>query len=170
MISISLLSKTASAKFLEELQLRAMEINDPSIIDMSSIKKFFEKKKNEFKFKKAGPGHKLTETTSSSSSSSALHSQPQKNKKSREPPSDGVKMAAAAALARFQQNEQSSAENVMAGRSVAVIRAEARKELEKEKSLICDTGVTSNIVPTENQLKNSFSGQTPSDQSEKKNL
>ncbi|KAG1685691.1 UBX domain-containing protein 6 [Nymphon striatum] len=141
-------------RLLEELkEIEIIDGKESAGGNMSSIKKFFEKKKNEFKFKKAGPGHKLTETTSSSSSSSALHSQPQKNKKSREPPSDGVKMAAAAALARFQQNEQSSAENVMAGRSVAVIRAEARKELEKEKSLICDTGVTSNIVPTENQLK-----------------
>lgn len=61
------------------------------------IKKFFEKKKKEAKFKKAGPGHRLNEN----------RSEPIEEKSStsmnipRGPPSAESKQAAAAALARL---------------------------------------------------------------------
>uniref|UniRef100_A0A3Q3EIR1 UBX domain-containing protein 6 n=1 Tax=Labrus bergylta TaxID=56723 RepID=A0A3Q3EIR1_9LABR len=67
------------------------------------MKKFFEDIKKDVKFKSAGPGKKLTDDTSEKqkavqSSSSA--------KNNRYAPSDGAKMAGAAALARIEQHQR----------------------------------------------------------------
>jgi UBX domain-containing protein 6 len=65
----------------------------------SAIKKFFEKKKLDVKFKKAGSGHVLTEDTRSkgASSSNAAASRP-----SSSAPTASQRMAAQAALMRNQ--------------------------------------------------------------------
>ena len=71
------------------------------------IKKFFEKKKVEHKFKKLGPGHKLnaSEAASSSSSNTRQDNSTQKATPSRDP----LSPAAAAALARLDdQNKKHS--------------------------------------------------------------
>lgn len=65
---------------------------------MSALKKFFEKKKMDIKFKKAGGGHKLTENTRQVGLvSTQAASQP------RAGPSSESKMAAEAAMARLSQ-------------------------------------------------------------------
>lgn len=96
---------------------------------MSAIKKFFEKRKADAKFKAAGPGHKLTETHSSSKSSSSMPPKPLE----RAQPSQSSQMAGVAAIQRIQQ--QQSNKPSMANRSLNVIRAEARKELELENKM-----------------------------------
>lgn len=68
------------------------------------IKKFFEKKKVEAKFKLAGPGHKLTESNNkkqSSGSSGSGRSGAAAGAGSRATPSTEAQQAAAAALARL---------------------------------------------------------------------
>lgn len=72
------------------------------------IKNFFKKKKVEAKFKLAGPGHKLSESTISSQSS---------NSSKKEAPikrlglSEESKVAADAALARLSQKRENPAFN-----------------------------------------------------------
>lgn len=70
-----------------------------------NLKKFFKKKKLEFKFKKAGPGHRLDENASSS----APPQSPQKSSVSRIEPSAEARHAAAAALARFENRTTTTA-------------------------------------------------------------
>ncbi len=69
---------------------------------MAAIKRFFEKKKLEMKFKKAGEGHKLTDDTrrmgggaSAAAGASSSGYRP--------PPSSDSRMAGQAALARLTQ-------------------------------------------------------------------
>lgn len=69
---------------------------------MSAIKKFFEKRKLDIKFKKAGSGHTLSESKPRQSDShrpgtSGASNQP------RGPPSDAAQRAREAALARTAQ-------------------------------------------------------------------
>lgn len=90
------------------------------------IKKFFQKKKLEAKFKLAGPGHKLTESTSSSSSSVVNKS---KGEPKRQEPTDATRQAAEAALLRLSGQRKDTAFNT----SLAAIQAQVRKELEAEK-------------------------------------
>lgn len=66
------------------------------------IKKFFQKKKVEAKFKMAGPGHKLSESTSQESSDRHMKPSPPK----RSGLSEASKTAAEAALARLQQKRE----------------------------------------------------------------
>ncbi len=66
-----------------------------------SIKDFFKKKKLDIKFKRAGPGHRLDETTPKTEEES------EKPSTSRVEPSTEAKQAAAAALARFQSSQTS---------------------------------------------------------------
>ncbi|XP_053620356.1 UBX domain-containing protein 6 [Plodia interpunctella] len=91
------------------------------------IKKFFQKKKVDAKFKLAGPGHKLSEDTLSSSSSNT--SQRLVPVVKRAGLSEEAKVAADAALARLQQKRENPAFNT----SLAAIQAQVKKELENEK-------------------------------------
>lgn len=68
------------------------------------MKKFFEKKKLDFKFAKAGAGHSLAETSSSS------HPPPQQQTPvERQHPSQASQLAGTAALSRFEQQSGSGA-------------------------------------------------------------
>lgn len=73
------------------------------------IKKFFQKKKADAKFKLAGPGHKLTESTISNQSSSSLKKEAPVVKRSGL--SEESKVAAEAALARLQQRRDNPSFN-----------------------------------------------------------
>ncbi|XP_063905926.1 UBX domain-containing protein 6 [Zophobas morio] len=90
------------------------------------IKKFFAKKKADAKFKLAGPGHRLNE-------SSTTIVGPSKQKPAYTPqrsgPSDATRQAADAALARFNSQSKNPAFNT----SLAAIQAQVRRELEAEK-------------------------------------
>ncbi|XP_045762191.1 UBX domain-containing protein 6 [Maniola jurtina] len=91
------------------------------------IKNFFKKKKADAKFKLAGPGHKLSESTISSQSSNHA-----KNVRTvvRSGLSEESKVAAEAALARLQQTRDNPAFNT----SLAAIKAQVKRELENEKA------------------------------------
>lgn len=90
------------------------------------FKKFFSKKKSDFKFKKAGPGYKLTDTTSSTS---AVKKEPPRVEKRGEQ-TDAEKAAAAAALARLGGSTKQSG---LLKTSHNSIIAQARKQLEQER-------------------------------------
>lgn len=91
------------------------------------IKKFFARKKADAKFKLAGPGHKLNE------SSTTVVVPPSKKKPGYAPskvePSDAARQAAEAALVRVSGQKKDSAFNT----SLAAIQAKVRRELEAEK-------------------------------------
>jgi UBX domain-containing protein 6 len=65
------------------------------------LKKFFQKKKADVKFKRAGPGHRLNEDTTPKNVAKAGES----SRTSRIEPTDEAKQAAAAALARFENKK-----------------------------------------------------------------
>lgn len=91
------------------------------------IKKFFQKKKADAKFKLAGPGHRLTEETVSQKirSSGSSHATVPRSE-----PSTESRQAAAAALARLGGQRQ---DHVGFNTSLATIQAQVRRELEAEK-------------------------------------
>lgn len=92
------------------------------------IKKFFAKKKADAKFKLAGPGHKLNDSSTSTLSGPSKIN----NKKSvpkREEPTDATRQAAEAALARLNNQKTDKHFNT----SLAAIQAKVRRELEAEK-------------------------------------
>lgn len=93
------------------------------------IKKFWDKKKAEAKFKMAGPGHKLNETAKPSSVRQKGSSQPTPH---RTAPSDEAKQAGAAALARLGGGKHDGAPGF--NTSLAAIQAQVRRELEAEKA------------------------------------
>lgn len=72
------------------------------------IKKFFQKKKIDAKFKLAGPGHKLTESSQSSQSSFYKKEVPTVKRSGL---SEESKVAADAALARLQQKRDNPSFN-----------------------------------------------------------
>lgn len=89
------------------------------------IKKFFAKKKADAKFKLAGPGHKLSE-------SSSTVVPPKKDKYMPAPKGEqsaASRQAAEAALARLNSQTKETAFNT----SLAAIQAQVRKELESQK-------------------------------------
>jgi len=105
---------------------------------MSAIKKFFEKKKAEAKFKLAGPGQKLGDAHSAAASqqakvamASAAAASRQAASTSRAGLTSQQAQAASAALNRL--DHQSSQGDFEKKRSQAHIRAMAQRELEKEK-------------------------------------
>ena len=78
--------------------------NLPRQPNMDALKKFIEKKKSEAKFKKAGPGHRLSgEATGSGARASSSAPAPVPE---RQHPSKGSQLAGAAALARHEQKQQ----------------------------------------------------------------
>ena len=96
----------------------------------SKIKKFFSKKKNEAKFKTAGPGRKLNDDSAASSSGS--HSKKPKDVYvpiKRDGLTDEMKNARDAAMTRIVENNKSTSLNV----SLRAIKEQARKELEEQK-------------------------------------
>jgi len=95
---------------------------------MSAIKDFFKKKKTEAKFKLAGGGHKLGET-----SSAPPPPKPSKHQE-RAHPSQSSQQAGAAALNRFASQEDKDVDFQKA-RQKALIKEKARKELEKEQKI-----------------------------------
>lgn len=106
---------------------------------MSAIKEFFKKKKTDAKFKLAGSGQKLGDNASSSrpSSSSAFasassSSSNQGAKSNRGALSHEQRLAASAALQRFS-NAPGKSDDFEKRRSQAAIRAQAKKELEREE-------------------------------------
>ena len=70
---------------------------------MAAIKKFFEKKKLEMKFKKAGEGHKLTDDTRAGASGRPVAGP---SSGPRRDPTQDARMAGQAALYRTNQPKQ----------------------------------------------------------------
>lgn len=91
---------------------------------MASIKKFFEKKKLEFKFKKLGDGHSLSEQPQQNATSSSPKREA--TQRGHQIPSDGAQRAAAAAIARASQPKRGSS-------ALAAQKAKIREELVKEE-------------------------------------
>lgn len=89
---------------------------------MSAIKKFFQKKKLDVKFKKAGEGHKLTDDTRSAPSTSRSQSV----QTPRSGPSEEAARAAEAAMMRTTKNQTKSDPNYIA-------KARMKREMEEEK-------------------------------------
>lgn len=102
------------------------------------IKKFFAKKKADAKFKLAGPGHKLNE------SSTTVVVPPSKKKSGYAPakvePSEAARQAAEAALVRVSGQKKDSAFNT----SLAAIQAKVRRELEAENK----NSETATVLPS----------------------
>uniref|UniRef100_A0A8D9EDK3 UBX domain-containing protein 6 n=1 Tax=Cacopsylla melanoneura TaxID=428564 RepID=A0A8D9EDK3_9HEMI len=92
------------------------------------VKKFFEKKKSDLKFKKAGPGHKLSDSGASSSGVGRGRVEVVQRVERGEQ-TEAEKAAAAAALARFGGGNSQP----MVNRSHLSIQAEARKQIERER-------------------------------------
>lgn len=68
------------------------------------LKKFFQKKKADVKFKRAGPGHRLNEDSTPKN----VAKTGEMSRTSRVEPTDEAKQAAAAALARFESKKSST--------------------------------------------------------------
>nr|XP_049706286.1 UBX domain-containing protein 6 [Helicoverpa armigera]XP_049706287.1 UBX domain-containing protein 6 [Helicoverpa armigera] len=106
------------------------------------IKKFFQKKKVDAKFKMAGPGHKLSESTLSSQSSNVSKKDaPVK----RSGLSEESKVAAEAALQRLQSKRENPSFNT----SLAAIQAQVKKELENERANEAAAASASKAPPSE---------------------
>lgn len=110
------------------------------------IKKFFAKKKADAKFKLAGPGHKLNE------SSTTVVVPPSKKKPGYMPsklePSEAARQAAEAALVRVSSQKKDTAFNT----SLAAIQAKVRRELEAEKK-DSETASVISSKPVETELE-----------------
>lgn len=91
------------------------------------IKNFFKKKKSDAKFKLAGPGHKLTESTTSYDKPATKN---QYTVKPRNNLSEEARRAAEAAEARLQSKQQ---QDKNFNTSFAAIQAQVKRELEAEK-------------------------------------
>jgi len=97
---------------------------------MSAIKDFFKKKKTEAKFKLAGGGHKLGEA------STAPPPPKQAKQKERAHPSQSAQQAGAAALNRIAGQDQKDKDaDFQRARQKALIKEQARKELEREEKI-----------------------------------
>ncbi|XP_019871996.1 UBX domain-containing protein 6-like [Aethina tumida] len=95
------------------------------------IKSFIAKKKADAKFKLAGPGHKLSDT---SSTNIVGPSKSKKKSSSKTNPTEATKQAAQAALARISQEKKTNNFNT----SLAAIQARVRRELESEHRCASD--------------------------------
>lgn len=102
---------------------------------MSAIKDFFKKKKTEAKFKIAeakGGGHKLGDSSKSAPKSGDRGGPVVQDRKH---PSQSSQQAGAAALNRFSSQETDKAGDFQKSRQKAVIKEQARKELENEQKI-----------------------------------
>ncbi|XP_013400654.1 UBX domain-containing protein 6-like [Lingula anatina] len=95
---------------------------------MAAIKRFFEKKKLDVKFKKAGSGHKLTEDTRSLSPQPSQRPGTSQGRPQAE--SEAARAAREAALARMSQPRPGTANN-----QLKALKLQARAELEAERAL-----------------------------------
>lgn len=91
---------------------------------MAAIRDFFKKRKAEVKFKQAGPGRRLNADDTPPVQPAPRLQQSQQ----RGAPSEGAQRAAAAALARLEQQHAKTHPNW----SVAAIKSQAKKELEQQ--------------------------------------
>lgn len=108
------------------------------------IKKFFAKKKADAKFKLAGPGHKLTESsTTVVGPKKDRYVPPQKGEQS-----EAGRQAAEAALARLNSQSRDTPFNT----SLAAIQAQVRRELESQKK-DSEQGSFSKHKPLETELE-----------------
>ncbi|CAG4980752.1 unnamed protein product [Colias eurytheme] len=105
------------------------------------IKKFFQKKKADAKFKLAGPGHRLSE--SSISNQSVRREEPVVKRSGL---SEESKVAAEAALARLSLKRDNPAFNT----SLAAIRAQVKRELESEAT---NSKVENEPLPVEKKVE-----------------
>lgn len=112
------------------------------------IKKFFQKKKADAKFKMAGPGHKLSESTLSSNSS---HNSRKEAPVKRSGLSEESKVAAEAALARLTQKRENPSFNT----SLAAIQAQVKRELENERANETAAASASRATPSDHQSRES---------------
>merc|ERR1719195_2497368 len=103
---------------------------------MSAIKKFFEKKKTDAKFKMAGSGQKLDAANRAAKMAGAAAQRStsvSSSGSSRQQLTHEKKLAASAALDRLSKT--SNSDDFEKRRSQAAIRAQAKKELEKEQQI-----------------------------------
>lgn len=108
------------------------------------IKKFFAKKKADAKFKLAGQGHRLHD-----SSTAIVGPSKQKNQNAQEV-LDAKRQAAEAALLRLNSQKKDTAFNT----SLAAIQAQVRRELETEKkNAAAAAAVTTPVRPIETELE-----------------
>ncbi|KAJ9579045.1 hypothetical protein L9F63_024848 [Diploptera punctata] len=114
------------------------------------IKKFFQKKKADAKFKLAGPGYKLNEEPPTRSNSDSGTSY---NVTRRSVPSTESRQAAAAALARLGEQKQGPAIHT----SLATIQAQVRRELEAEKKAAAEAAKQATPPPESTQLQGELS-------------
>lgn len=98
---------------------------------MDMIKKFFDKKMSNSKFKQAGQGRSLASGGQQESASHSRHSG-RSQQHQRHAPSKDSRMAGAAALARFEN----TAKKTDVDWSLQAIKAQARKEMEAEKKAL----------------------------------
>lgn len=106
------------------------------------IKKFFARKKTDAKFKLAGPGHKLNESSINVVGPSKSKAKPALQ---RAEPSDATRQAAQAALARVSSQNPNTSFNT----SLAAIQAQVRRELDAEKKNSAGANVSSDLPSTE---------------------
>lgn len=99
---------------------------------MSAIKDFFKKKKADAKFKLAGTGHKLTDSSGAPRASGSAPRDPRMQERAH--PSQSSQQAGAAALNRMASKEQKEVDLVKA-RQRAMIKDKARQELEREQQI-----------------------------------
>ena len=104
---------------------------------MSAIKDFFKKKKVEAKFKLAGGGHKLGDAAAAQAASSASAAAAARQQKTaqRQHPSSSAQQAGAAALNRISEQQSKQTEEFQKNRQRALIKEQARRELEKEQMM-----------------------------------
>lgn len=94
------------------------------------IKKYFQKKKADAKFKMAGPGHRLNENSMHQQSKASTNKSQYQGHRSA--PSAEAKQAAAAALARMEGGGK-KVDQAAFNTSLAAIQAQVRRELEAER-------------------------------------
>ncbi|GFO23227.1 ubx domain-containing protein 6 [Plakobranchus ocellatus] len=118
---------------------------------MAAIKKFFEKRKLNVKFKKAGEGHRLDESpeaSSSRASRSHVTTPRAAASSSRGPESEAARKAAAeAALARMEMKQQAKTADGM-----VIQRARMKREMEAEKKRLMEAearGAAARAAPKE---------------------
>ncbi|ROT83057.1 UBX domain-containing protein 6 [Penaeus vannamei] len=105
---------------------------------MDALKKFFEKKKADTKFKLAGKGHSLTKEESERAK------QPrQSHSQQRHVPTQDAQRAGAAALARMETQSK----RVDVNWSLQAIKAQARRELEAEQKALEQLNLESQAAP-----------------------
>ncbi|XP_059153796.1 UBX domain-containing protein 6-like [Physella acuta] len=101
---------------------------------MAAIKKFFEKRKLNVKFKKAGEGHRLDQSSSSTATKVVSSTPPKSKQVTKDPETEAARRAAAeAALARMELKQQSKNAD-----SMVIQRARMKREMEAERKRLLE--------------------------------